>query len=94
MGITASGEGGNIRWRLSIVAASCAPKKPRPTPFFTASDSANKSSVIEACKYLGDYFVNNEEFKDLEAAKKYWGVVLELVPDDNQANAFFQENKM
>ena len=58
------------------------------------SAPANKSSVIEACKYLGDYFVNNEEFKDLEAAKKYWGVLLELVPDDNQANAFFQENKM
>ena len=54
------------------------------------SAPANKSSVIEACKYLGDYFVNNVEFKDLEAAKKYWGVVLELIPDDNQANAFFQ----
>ena len=55
---------------------------------------SNKSSVVEACKYLGDYYVNNEENKNIEEAKKYWGIVLELVPDDNQATAFFQEHKI
>ncbi len=54
---------------------------------------ANKSSVIEASKYLGDYFVNNSEFKDLEMAKKYWSIVLELDPEDNQAKIFMEANQ-
>jgi len=51
--------------------------------------AANKSSSIEAAKYLGDYYFNNKEMKDIEMAKKYWGIVLELDPEDKQAKAFF-----
>jgi len=53
----------------------------------------NKSSVIEASKYLGDYYVNNADFKDLEMAKKYWTIVFELDPEDNQAKIFLEANQ-
>lgn len=56
--------------------------------------NSNKSSVIEASKYLGDYYVKNEENKDIELAKKYWGIVLELSPEDNQAKSFFAVHKL
>lgn len=55
--------------------------------------SSNKSSVIEACKYLGDYYVKNEASKDVELAKKYWSIVLEFSPEDNQAKSFFSVHK-
>jgi tetratricopeptide (TPR) repeat protein len=56
--------------------------------------NSNKSSVIEACKYLGDYYVKNEANKDIELAKKYWGIVRELSPEDNQAKSFFAVHKL
>jgi len=43
--------------------------------------------VIEACKYLGDYYVNAPA-KNLEKAKECWTIVHTLSPDDKQAKAF------
>jgi Tfp pilus assembly protein PilF len=53
-----------------------------------ASGSYN-SYIVEANKYLGDYYVNSKEGKDYEKAKICWGKVQELVPGDAQAKAFF-----
>ena len=49
---------------------------------------SHKPLVIEASKYLGDYYVNSKE-KDLTKAKMYWNIVRELDPADKQAKAFF-----
>ena len=57
----------------------------------TEEDKANpayKSFIIEAAKYLGDYYVNSK-MKDTEKAKVYWGMVQTLDPADKQAKAFF-----
>jgi hypothetical protein len=48
----------------------------------------NKSNVMEASKYLGDYFVNSTG-KDNEKAKYYWNIVKTLDPADKQAAQFF-----
>lgn len=48
-----------------------------------------KSFVMEACKYLGDYYVNSTEYNK-EQAKKYWDIVRSLDPVDKQADAFFK----
>lgn len=45
--------------------------------------------IIEANKYLGDYYVNSKEGKDYAQAKIHWNKVQELAPDDAQAKAFF-----
>jgi len=50
--------------------------------------SAHKPLVIEASKYLGDFYVNSKE-KDMVKAKAYWNIVRELDPADKQAKAFF-----
>lgn len=51
--------------------------------------AANKSSIMEAAKYLGDYYVNSKENKDVAKAKSYWEKVRTLDPMDKQAAAFF-----
>lgn len=51
----------------------------------------NKPIVIEAAKYLGDYYVNSTE-KNVEKAKMYWTIVKELDPADKQAEAYFKKN--
>lgn len=51
----------------------------------------NKPLVIEAAKYLGDYYVNSTE-KNVDLAKTYWNIVKELDPLDKQAEAFFKKN--
>jgi tetratricopeptide (TPR) repeat protein len=48
---------------------------------------ANKGNVIEACSYLGYYYV---KLKDNEKAKPYWTIVKELDPNNEKANAFFK----
>ncbi len=48
---------------------------------------ANKANVIDACSYLGYYYFKN---KDNEKAKYYWGIVKELDPNNEKANAFFK----
>jgi tetratricopeptide (TPR) repeat protein len=50
----------------------------------------NKPLVMEAAKYLGDYYVNSAE-KDTAKAKSYWNIVKELDPADKQAEAFFKK---
>ncbi|HLP56885.1 MAG TPA: tetratricopeptide repeat protein [Fluviicola sp.] len=52
------------------------------------ANTANKGTQIEAAKYLGDYYVNSKEGKDLTKAKMYWKMVLDLEPTDPQAKAF------
>lgn len=47
-----------------------------------------KPYLIEAAKYLGDYYVNSKE-KDAVKAKEAWTLVRELDPQDKQAKAFF-----
>lgn len=54
-----------------------------------AAAAANKSSIMEASKYLGDYYVNSKENKDVAKAKSYWEKVRVLDPTDKQAAAFF-----
>jgi tetratricopeptide (TPR) repeat protein len=49
----------------------------------------NKAMVMEAAKYLGDYYVNSKE-KDIAKARTYWNIVKEMDPADNQALAFFK----
>lgn len=49
----------------------------------------NKGMVLEAAKYLGDYYVNSTA-KDISKAKIYWNMVKELDPADKQAAAFFK----
>jgi hypothetical protein len=51
----------------------------------------NKAMVIEASKYLGDYYINSKE-KDNTKAIQYWTIVKELDPADKQAAAFFKAN--
>ncbi len=48
---------------------------------------ANKGNVIEACSYLGYYYV---KLKDNEKAKPYWTIVKELDPNNEKAKAFFK----
>ena len=50
----------------------------------------NKPLVMEAAKYLGDYYVNSIA-KDIAKAKTYWTIVKELDPTDKQAEAFFKK---
>lgn len=52
-----------------------------------ASGSYN-GLIIEANKYLGDYYVNSTG-KNYEQAKIHWRKVQELAPTDGQAKAFF-----
>ncbi|HTA62638.1 MAG TPA: tetratricopeptide repeat protein [Bacteroidia bacterium] len=49
--------------------------------------AANKANVIEACSYLGYYYV---KLKDNEKAKPYWTIVKELDPNNEKATAFFK----
>lgn len=49
---------------------------------------ANKSGVMEAAKYLGDYYLKSTE-KDKIKAKSYWEIVRTVDPTDAQAKAFF-----
>lgn len=49
----------------------------------------NKTMVMEASKYLGDYYVNSSA-KDITKAKEYWNIVRTLDPNDAQAKAFFK----
>ncbi len=51
----------------------------------------NKAMVIEASKYMGDYYINSKE-KDSAKAIQYWTIVKELDPADKQAAAFFKAN--
>ncbi len=51
--------------------------------------STNKSSILEAARYLGDCFVNSKDGKDNTRAKFYWEIVRKLEPTDKQAAAFF-----
>ena len=51
------------------------------------SSSKYKTYVLEAAKYLGDYYVNSAA-KDLIKAKECWVIVIELEPEDKQAKAF------
>jgi hypothetical protein len=53
---------------------------------------ANKSMVLESCKYLGDYYFNSTA-KDVEKAKSYFAIVQEIDPADAQAKAFFTKVK-
>ena len=53
---------------------------------------ANKSMVLESCKYLGDYYFSSTA-KDLEKAKSLFTIVQELDPADTQAKAFFSKVK-
>jgi tetratricopeptide (TPR) repeat protein len=50
---------------------------------------SNKSTIIEASKYLGDYYVNSKEGKDFAKAKLVWNNVKTLDPADKQAAAFY-----
>ena len=52
----------------------------------------NKAMTTESCQYLGNYYVNSSE-KDIEKAKLYWKVVLEIDPNDAQAKLFFSKVK-
>ena len=49
---------------------------------------ANKNNIIDACSYLGYYYV--KQLKDNEKAKPYWNVVKELDPNNDKANKFFK----
>ncbi|MES2589867.1 MAG: hypothetical protein V4622_12885 [Bacteroidota bacterium] len=53
---------------------------------------SNKSMVMEAAKYLGDYYYSSAA-KDITKAKEYWTIVQTLDPADAQAKAFFAKNK-
>jgi len=51
------------------------------------ADSANadkyKNGLVESYKYLGSYYYLID--KKIDESKSYWKKVLELVPDDKQA---------
>jgi hypothetical protein len=47
--------------------------------------------LIEAYKYLGDYYFTNA--KDNATSKTYWLKVLEIDPNDKQAKAVLPELK-
>lgn len=49
-----------------------------------------KAYIIEASKYLGDYYVNSPA-KDKVKADEMWKKVLELDPNDAQAKAYFKK---
>lgn len=58
----------------------------------TDADKANpnlKGNMIEASKYLGDYYVNSSANKNIPLAKENWERVRTLDPNDAQAKAFF-----
>lgn len=59
------------------------------TPEDIASGSY-KAYIIEASKYLGDYYVNSP-MKDKAKADAMWNKVLELDPNDAQAKAYFKK---
>ena len=50
--------------------------------------ATNKSSILEAARYLGDCFVNSKDLKDNTKAKFYWEMVKKFEPTDKQAAAF------
>lgn len=52
------------------------------------TNPAQKNNIIEASKYLGDYYVNSPE-KNKEKAIENWTRVRTLDPNDKQAKAFF-----
>lgn len=49
-----------------------------------------KAYMIEASKYLGDYYVNSPE-KNKEKADAMWNKVFELDPNDTQAKAYLKK---
>lgn len=53
------------------------------------TNTANKSFIIEASKYLGDYYLQPKNGKDVAKAKLYWENVRTQDPNDTQAKAFF-----
>lgn len=53
------------------------------------ANPSNKDNIMEANKYLGDYYVNSKDGKDLAKAKIHWAAVQALDPNDKQAKAFF-----
>jgi tetratricopeptide (TPR) repeat protein len=55
--------------------------------------STYKSNVIEASEYLGDYYLNNKEFKDKTKADEYWSAVKELDPANEKAKYYFAPPK-
>ncbi len=52
------------------------------------TNPAQKNNIMEASKYLGDYYVNSIE-KNKEKAIENWNRVRTLDPNDKQAKAFF-----
>lgn len=52
------------------------------------TNPAQKNNIMEASKYLGDYYVNSPE-KNKEKAIENWTRVRTLDPNDKQAKAFF-----
>jgi tetratricopeptide (TPR) repeat protein len=54
------------------------------------SSGVYKSYIIEANKYLGDYYVNSPE-KNKEKADASWNKVFELDPNDGQAKAYLKK---
>jgi tetratricopeptide (TPR) repeat protein len=52
------------------------------------TNPAQKNNIMEASKYLGDYYVNSPE-KNKEKAIENWNRVRTLDPNDKQAKAFF-----
>jgi tetratricopeptide (TPR) repeat protein len=54
------------------------------------ASGAYKAYIIEASKYLGDYYVNST-MKDKVKADQMWNKVLELDPNDAQAKAYFKK---
>ena len=52
------------------------------------TNANNKAAIMEASKYLGDYYLKSQE-KDKVKAKSYWEMVRTLEPTDPQAKAFF-----
>ena len=52
--------------------------------------SSNKSNVIEACEYLGYYYVMN---KDNAKAKEYFEIIKSLDPANKKANDFLKTAK-
>jgi hypothetical protein len=51
------------------------------------SSTKYKAFVLEASRYLGDYYVNSPS-KDPAKAKECWNIVYSLEPEDKQAKAF------
>lgn len=78
-------DAGNVKWMAKPYYETYLDK-------LTADEKAaagNKVFQIEAAKYLGDYYINSKEGKDLAKAKMYWKIVQDLDPADKQAKAFF-----